>query len=105
MGKGHWLAMFDFPSRKKIKLYFYWRTNSKWHKDINVKTKIFKWNTEKKSRSIVYNRRFGNAFPSKIGYPEVRHKVQRPKKPTKQKIFLKSSKTKNKQTKKETGRK
>lgn len=39
--------MFDFPSRKKIKLYVYWRINSRWHKDINMKTEIFKWNIVK----------------------------------------------------------
>lgn len=45
----------------------------------------------KKFRRVVYNFRVGKTFPSKIGSPEVRYKVQRPKT--------------NKETEKETGRK
>lgn len=33
----------------------------------------------KKFRRIVYNLKVGKTFPSKIGSPEVRYKIQRPK--------------------------
>lgn len=34
---------------------------------------------EKKIRKIFYNLCVGNAFSSKVGYPEMRYKFQRPK--------------------------